>query len=65
MLVSGAVQFTIIERDLCSIMTGKTTTGIVAARWWIDARDVAQAGRLTGLTPRQRSQRRCTGLRAR
>jgi hypothetical protein len=33
-LVFGAVPFTIIERDgLCSsIITGKTTTGIVAAR---------------------------------
>jgi hypothetical protein len=32
----GAVPITITERDgVCSIMTGKTTTGTVAARWWI------------------------------
>ena len=32
----GAVPITITERDgVCSIMTGKTTTGTAAARWWI------------------------------
>jgi hypothetical protein len=37
---SGAVPITIIERNGgCTIITGKTTTGTVAARWWIAAQD--------------------------
>jgi hypothetical protein len=50
---SGAVPITIIERNGgCTIITGKTTTGTVAARWWIAAQDAprvaAQARQFAG-----------------
>jgi len=53
---SGAVPITIIERNGgCTIITGKTTTGTVAARWWIAAQDAprvaAQARQFAGVTP--------------
>jgi hypothetical protein len=43
----GATAITIIDRD-GAIVTGKTTSGIVGARWWIAAQDaqrVASAAR--------------------
>jgi hypothetical protein len=58
--LSGAVPITIIERDgVCSISTGKTTTGrtgaTIAARWWITAAMAspvaAQARQLVGAKP--------------
>jgi len=57
---SGAVPITIIERNGgCTIITGKTTTGTVAARWWIAAQDAprvaAQARQFAGAVQRSAS----------
>jgi hypothetical protein len=53
----GAASITIVEREgVCSIITAKTTSGRIIARWWVhnaqDAASVAaQARRLAGARP--------------
>jgi hypothetical protein len=50
LLACGTAPMTFVGRDgVCIIITGKTTTCTVAARWWIAAQDArAWPARLAG-----------------